>query len=146
MKYSEGKTGRVFVVRLEDREKLPEAIEAFAREKNILRGVCIILGGAAKGKIVTGPKDAFSEPVVPLIHAFSAPHEIAGVGTIFPDEEGIPSLHLHVALGRGEEAKAGCIRTGIEVSRLGEVIILEIVENSARRKMDSQSGFMVLEP
>jgi hypothetical protein len=52
-------------------------------------------------------------------------HEIAGVGTIFPDESGAPVLHMHAAMGRDGVTRAGCIRPGIEVWQLGEVVILE---------------------
>ena len=68
MKYSEGKIGRVFVIRLEDGDTMPEAIESFARKNNIQRGMCILVGGIREGgKIVVGPEDSESMPVVPLI-------------------------------------------------------------------------------
>ena len=35
MQYGEGKLGRVFVVRLDEGERLPDAIETFAREHRI---------------------------------------------------------------------------------------------------------------
>jgi len=146
MKYSEGKIGRVFVVRLEDKDKLPDALERFAKEKNILRGMCIFIGGVGRGKIVVGPKDTESQPVVPLVHTLQGPHEVSAVGTIFPDENGKPCLHMHAAFGREGKTRTGCIRLGIEVASLGEVIILEIIDNTAKRKMDREAGFMVLEP
>jgi len=55
VKYSEGKIGRVFVIRLEDGDTMPEAIESFARENNVRRGMCILIGGIKGGKIVVGP-------------------------------------------------------------------------------------------
>ncbi len=42
MRYTEGKVGRIFVVRLEDGDKLPEAIESFAQENKVSRGMCIL--------------------------------------------------------------------------------------------------------
>ncbi|GAH14192.1 unnamed protein product, partial [marine sediment metagenome] len=38
-----------------------------------------------------------------------------------------------------------CIRPGIEVWKLGEVILLEIVNNNAHRE-DTAAGFQMLEP
>ncbi len=146
MRYSEGKTGRVFVIRLEDEDKLPEAIESFARKNNIQRGMCILVGGIREGgKIVVGPEDSESMPIVPLVFNLKGVHEICAVGTIFPDSDGNPRLHMHAALGREGKAKAGCIRLGIEVWRLGEVIVLEIIDNTAHRE-DTAAGFKMLEP
>jgi len=146
MRYTEGKMGRVFVIRLEDSDRLPEAIENFAKKESLQRGICIFVGGIKGGKIVVGPKDSKSSPIVPLMYVLENVHETAGVGTIFPDEEGNPKLHMHAAFGREGNTRTGCIRPGIEVANLGEVVILEIVESSAKRKMDEKAGFMVLEP
>jgi len=146
MRYTQGKIGRIFVIRLEDDDKLPDAVDNFARKENLLRGICIFVGGIKDGKIVVGPEDSKASPVVPLIHVLKNVHETAGVGTIFPDEEGNPKLHMHAAFGREGKTRAGCIRPGIEVADLGEVVVFEIVESPARRKMDKKRGFMVLEP
>ena len=58
MKYSEGKTGRVFVIKLEDGDRLPVIIENFAAEHNIWRAACMMVGGIDDGgTIVVGPED-----------------------------------------------------------------------------------------
>jgi len=147
MRYSEGRIGRVFVVRMEDGDKLPDALEKFARKNNLLRGMCIFVGGIKDGgKIVVGPEKSESTPVVPLMFTFQGVHEIAGVGTIFPDDDGQPRVHIHAALGREGKARVGCIRPGIEVWKLGEIIVLEILNNTAQRKEDRKVGFAMLEP
>jgi len=57
MKYSEAKSGRVFVLRLEDGDVLHESIEAFARARGIRAAALIALGGADKGStLVVGPE------------------------------------------------------------------------------------------
>ena len=145
MKYSEGKIGRVFVIRLEDGDTMPEVIESFSRENNVRRGMCILVGGIEAGKIVVGPENSESIPVVPMILDLKGVHEICAVGTIFPDGDAKPRLHMHAALGREEKTISGCIRPGIEVWKLGEVIVLEIVNNNAHRE-DAAAGFQVLEP
>ncbi|MCK4648485.1 DNA-binding protein [bacterium] len=147
MKYSEGKVGRIFVIRLEDGDRMPDAIESFARENNVLRGMCILVGGIKDGgNIVVGPKNGDSLPPQPITFRIDGVHEIAGVGTVFPNDEGNPKLHMHASLGREGKTSTGCIRPGIEVWKVGEIILLEIEENSARRKKDSQTGFELLEP
>ena len=147
MKYTQGKMGRVFVVRLEDGDRLPKSLETFARENNLLCGMCILLGGIRDGgKLVVGPEDAQVMPVAPLIHILQGVHEILAVGTIFPDEDNEPRLHMHAALGREGKTRAGCIRPGIEAWKVGEVIVLEIVDTTARRRDDKNTGFSLLEP
>ncbi len=145
MKYSEGKIGRVFVIRLEDGDTMPEVIESFAQENDVRGGMCMLIGGIKGGKIVVGPENSESIPVVPIILGLEGVHEICAVGTIFPDNDARPRLHMHAALGRAEKTISGCIRPGIEVWKLGEVILLEIVNNNAHRE-DTAAGFQMLAP
>lgn len=147
MRFSEARTGRVFVVRLEDGDRLPESIEKLAREQGVERGFLVILGGADDGgRVVVGPEDGAVAPPVPMIHALAGVHEVAGVGTIFPDAAGRPSLHLHAALGRGDAAVAGCARAGVGVWKVCEVVLVELVGSGARREVDPSMGFALLEP
>lgn len=147
MKHTEGKLGRIFVIRLEDGDKLPTAIEVFAAEHDILRGMCILIGGINDGgNIVVGPEDGNILPPVPMLFGLEGVHEVAGVGTIFPDGKGKPVLHMHAALGRDGKTRAGCIRPGVEVWQVGEVILMEICHNTAQRLEDAVTGFELLEP
>ena len=116
MKYSEAKQGRIFVIRLEDGDIVHDEIERFAREKSIRAAGLIIVGGADHGsKFVVGPEEGRATPVVPMEHVLDEVHEIAGVGTLFPDEEGNPLLHMHMACGRKSSTITGCIREGVRV-------------------------------
>ncbi len=146
MKYSEGSIGRVFVVSLDDGEELPRAIEEFAARKDVSRAMCILIGGIDDGgQIVVGPRDRETMPPEPVLFRLAGVHEVAAVGTIFPDDAGKPRLHMHAALGRDGETRAGCIRPGIEVWKLGEVVLLEILNSPARRRRNPATGFDVLE-
>jgi predicted DNA-binding protein with PD1-like motif len=146
MKYSKGKIGRVFVIKLEDGDMVPDAIEQFASAHNVKRGLCILIGGIGRGKIVAGPENAGASPVVPMLFPVNGVHEIVAAGTIFPDEKAVPRLHMHGALGRKQKVLAGCVRPGIEVWKIGEVILLEITGISSSRKNDDRTGFSILEP
>jgi len=147
MRFSQASVGRVFVVRLEDGDRLPEAIERLAREQGVERGFLVALGGADDGsRIVVGPEDGTAHPVVPMVRALAGVHEFAAVGTLFPDEGGKPSLHLHAALGRGGGAVAGCTRPGVGVWKVGEVVLVELLGSGARRERDAATGFSLLEP
>ncbi len=142
MQVAEGHVGRVFVIRLEDGEGLPQAVETVARKKSIRSGLVLLVGGARDGTLVVGPKKTTLAPV-PMIQHLTGGHEILGVGTLFEGAKG-PELHLHAALGRGKTARAGCIRKGIRTYLIGEVVILEISGVKARREHDPKSGFHLL--
>lgn len=145
MEYAQGSIGRVFVVRLEDGERLPEALEAFAREQEIREAVVIFIGGAKSGsRLVVGPDAARPEAIVPLVHTLAGIQEVAGVGTLFPNEAGEPVLHLHAACGREGGATVGCTRAGVEVWLVGEVIILELLGTGGVRRPEPPSGFQLL--
>mgnify|MGYP006301904397 CR=1 FL=1 len=147
MRYSEARTGRTYVIRFDDGDRLPDVIEQFAAEHRVLRAVCVLVGGIDDGgRIVVGPEEADASPINPMIHELEGVHEVSGVGTIFPDEEGKPKLHMHAALGREGLTRTGCIRTGVQVWKLGECVMTELVENRARRVRDPQTGFEVMEP
>jgi len=144
MQAAEATLGRVFVLRLGDGDRIPGCIEDFAKERGVLRGFCLLLGGAAGGTVVVGPKDGAARKIEPMLAALAGTHEIAAVGTLFPDESGAPRLHMHAALGRGEHPLVGCVRQGVDIWRLGEVILVEL-HGPMRRAIDPAFGFEVLE-
>jgi predicted DNA-binding protein with PD1-like motif len=147
MKFSQAKLGRVFVIRLEDGDILHECVEAFAREQNIQAATLIALGGADVGsKLVVGPQEPRAVPIVPLDMVLDNVNEIAGVGTIFPDAKGEPILHMHIAGGRKEGTIAGCVRRGVKIWHVGEVILWELVDTTGCRLKDPASGFELLQP
>lgn len=147
MRYSQAKQGRVFVIRLEDGDVLHESIEAFARAHGIQAAGLIALGGAdSASRLVVGPEKGRASPVVPVEHLLRDVHEVAGVGTLFPDADGQPVLHMHVAAGRGGEAVAGCVRLGVRAWHVLEVVLWELTETTGRRVLDPGTGFELLEP
>ena len=146
MKYAEARLGRALVVRLEDGDVVHECVEEAARRAGIHCAAVLLVGGADEGsRIVVGPEDGRADPIVPMEYMLHAVHEVAGVGTLFPDERGGPVLHLHAAFGRGEAAHAGCIRRGVRTWVVGEVVLLELVDCTARRVRDTATGFDLLE-
>ncbi len=146
MDYCEAQLGRVFVLRLHHNEILHETIEKFASEKSIQSALCFFLGGAKdKSKVVVGPKDSEEMPPIPMVTLLKGAHECTGVGTIFTNEKGSPQLHMHASFGRKENALTGCVRMGVDVWLIGEVVILELTGCGAKRKRDMQSGFEILE-
>jgi predicted DNA-binding protein with PD1-like motif len=130
------------VICLENGDIVHEEIEQFARSQSIKAASLTIIGGADKGsKLVVGPEHESELPVSPIEHIFENVHEIVGAGTLFPDQEGDPVLHLHMACGRKSSTKTGCIRRGVKVWHTMEVILFELLESTAKRILDPQTGF-----
>jgi len=145
MQYSQGTIGRVFVLRLGDGDKLPGSIEEFAAEHGVSQAFCALIGGADDGsRVVAGPEDGAVLPPRPMITAIHGVHEAAALGTIFPDASGRPTLHMHAALGRKENTVTGCVRTGVDIWKIGEVVILEITGTDMARRIDPETGFELL--
>lgn len=146
MQYEEGRLGRVFALRLEEGDRLPDCIEEFAGEKEIRCGMVIHLGGVEDGsRLVVGPEANRGEAIVSMIHVLRGIQEILALGTLFPNESGKPTLHLHAAVGREGNAVVGCTRAGVGVWLVGEVILLEILGMEGLRKKDLRSGYELLQ-
>jgi predicted DNA-binding protein with PD1-like motif len=147
VRYASSSVGRVLVIRLDDGDVMHESIEAAARAEGIVRAAVILLGGAGDGsRLVVGPEDGNAADIVPMERVLHDAHEAAGVGTIFPDETGRPTLHLHAAFGRDDRVVAGCIRKGVKTWLVGEAIVIELVGSGAMRRVDAVTGFELLEP
>ncbi len=145
MQYSEGRLGRVFILRLEDGERLNDTIEDFAAEQRISHGLAFFLGGSAAGsKMVVGP-EAGRPDIIPMIHTLTGSQEVLALGTLIPNEAGTPVLHMHGAAGREGRATVGCTRAGVDVWLTGEVVLLEILgAEAAQRQKDAATGFQLL--
>jgi len=143
--YTEAKLGRIFILRLYEGERIHEVIEKFASEKQVSSALCFFLGGAEdKSKVVVGPKDGTAFPPEPMVTLLRGVHEGCGVGTIFADDQGKPKLHMHASFGRDDKAVTGCVRMGVDVWQIGEVVILELAAASAKRVKDEETGFELL--
>lgn len=146
MNYTEANLGRIFILRLHNDELLHEVIEKFAAQKQIKSGFCFFLGGAQdKSKVVVGPKDGNAMPPQPMITLLKGVHEGCGVGTIFTNDEGKPKLHMHASFGRNDNTITGCVRMGVDIWQIGEVVILELAGSSAKRVKNKETGFEFLE-
>ena len=145
MKASEGRLGRVFVIRLEDGDVIPDCIEVFAEERKISMGEVIMIGGIAEGQVVVGPRRSDEMPPEPMLLPLDGTHEVVGVGLIAPNEQGKPTLHIHAALGRSGKTTTGCLRPRVNTWIVGEVVLYEILEAEAVRVLDNETGFELLQ-
>ena len=145
MKFSECKPGRIFVLCLENGDIVHQVIEQFARDQSIAAASLVIIGGADKGStLIVGPEQENEIPVTSLEYVLENVHEIAGAGTLFPDDQGNPVLHLHMACGRKSSTRTGCIRRGVRVWHVMEVVLFELLESNGRRVFNPETGFTLL--
>jgi predicted DNA-binding protein with PD1-like motif len=142
MDYQVGKVGRVIVARGFDGEDVYGEIESLSERENIRGALVVLFGGLRSAKMVVGPKTP-TGPIDPTFAEFDDAREVAGVGTIFHDEDG-PKLHLHAAIGRGKETLVGCPRGGANVFCVLEVIIVEIEGIDASRRFEPDLALKLL--
>jgi len=146
MKFTEANLGRIFILRLEHGDRIPDTIEEFARLHDIKSATVLFIGGSDQNsKVVVGPEDGTVIKPIPTVINLPGVSEAVGVGTIFINEEEVPKLHMHSAFGRNVQTVTGCTREGVEIWQIGETIIFELTNNSAQRKINPVNGFELLE-
>ena len=147
MRFSELTEGRTFVLRLEEGEVLHEAVESFCRDKGILRATVSAIGGVDAGsEFVSGPDFPVGERIEPLTFKIDAPCELAGTGTIFPDLDGNPVMHMHGSVGRRGVSHTGCFRKKMMVWLTMEVVVHERVgEGPVRMRSDPRIDALLME-
>ena len=106
--------------------------------------LCAFIGGVGGGRLVVGPAEGDKLPIEPMHLDVFGIHEAAALGTIFPNQSNQPTLHMHAVLGRDKETKAGCIRPGLDIWTIGEVVILEFSAPNVARAIDPATGFELL--
>jgi len=145
MQFTEGQFGRVFALRLEHGEPMPDVLEEFCIDHNVKTGMAIMVGGADDGSnLVVGPEDGDGIPVNPMVTALQGTHEAGAVGTIFPNADGKPVLQMHAACGREQSTITGCIRKGIKTWHILEIILIEMTGLDMARLKDDVTGFELL--
>jgi len=142
MQYQVGRAGRIIAARLSEGEDLYQCLEQIAAGEGIDSAVVFITGGCRKADVVVGPKQE-KPKIVGNFRAFLGPGEILGVGTFYPDDQG-PKLHIHTALGKGDQTLVGCPRGGCLTFLVLEVTIIEITGLTGRRRLDPSSGLKLL--
>ncbi|MDA8333466.1 MAG: DUF296 domain-containing protein [Peptococcaceae bacterium] len=142
MQYREGRTGRVFVLKIGHGEDLLECVKEVVVVEKVEGGVLFLLGGLDSASVVVGPKRK-EIPPEPEWRSVQDGRELLGTGTVFWEDRE-PSIHLHASAGRGDTVLTGCVREKAAVYLVGEVILLEILGTGARRQLDADLGLHVL--
>ncbi len=142
MKYTEGKIGRIFVLKFDNGDVLLEELTSFVKKKKLKAATIMFIGALMKGELVTGPK----KPVLPPLPnkvSFNDGWEVLGMGTIFVNSKG-PQIHIHSAMGKKLKTLTGCIRGKSEVFRVVEAIVYELKNVKATKQFDAKTGLNLL--
>lgn len=142
MKYTEGKIGRIFVLKFDNRDIFLEELASFVKKKKLKAATIMFIGALKKGDLVTGPK----KPVLPPLPnkvSFNDGWEVLGIGTIFTNKKG-PQIHIHGAMGKKLKTLTGCIRGGSEVFLVIEAIVHELKNVKATKQFDAKTGLNLL--
>jgi len=142
MEYQVGQIGRVVAARLFEGDDVYECIEGLAQKEGINAAAVFITGGIRKASVVVGPKQE-TPRIEPDFHEFKGPGEVLGVGTLYPDDKG-PKLHMHAAIGKGEQPMVGCPRGKVTTFLILEVTMIELIGIKGERPVDAQTGFNLL--
>jgi hypothetical protein len=138
MHYSEGRLGRIFVLRIDDGEDFLAVTHEFIRNKAVQTGTILFLGALRQGRMVTGPED-FALPPEPHYVMFEGGWEMVGMGTICPGDDG-PAIHYHASVGRAGHALTGCLREKAVTYIVAEAVVLEFTGLDIRRRPDEKTG------
>ncbi|WP_292370351.1 PPC domain-containing DNA-binding protein [Methanoregula sp. UBA64] len=137
MQYSEGRIGRVFVLRIDDGEDFLGVTREFVKTHAVTAGTILYLGALRQAKMVTGPEEAVFPPD-PHFVMFEGGWEMVGIGTITM-EDGSPAIHFHTSVGRAGHALTGCLREKAVTYIVAEAVILEFSGISIVRQFDEKT-------
>ena len=99
MQYSEGRLGRVFVVRIDDGEDFLAVMHEFLRMKSVRTGTILFLGALRQGRMVTGPEEAILPPD-PHFVMFEGGWEMVGMALSARGKTVLQSTTMHRSAGQ----------------------------------------------
>ncbi len=142
MEYSIGKINRAVLIKFTQDDDIINNIQGMCAKEGICSAIFYVIGGINNADIVSGPaKERF--PLEPIFSTIDKKSEILGIGTVFM-ADGAPMVHLHAAVAKGDKIKVGCLRGMTKSFLITEIVLLELTGIDAKRVLDDQSGFKLL--
>jgi uncharacterized protein len=142
VKYTQGRIGRIFVLKFDNEDILLREMECFSRKENVRSAVMVFLGALKQGDLATGPKKPVIPPE-PNWQSFRGGWEAMGVGTIFTNKTG-PQIHIHTSMGKKAKTLTGCVRKASKVFLVVEAVVFELKGVGASKKIDPKTGINLL--
>lgn len=142
MKYTQGRIGRIFVLKFDDGDVMLEELNEFAKKEKLKAAVMVFIGALKKGDLVTGPKRPVIPPLPNKVN-FKDAWESLGIATIFTNRKG-PQIHIHSAMGKKLKTLTGCVRGKSEVFLVIEAVVFELTDVKAFKDIDVKTGLNLL--
>jgi len=142
MKYSQGKIGRVFLLKFDNNDILIKNLVGLAKKERIRSASVIFIGALREGDLVTGPKKPVIPPE-PNKKTFKDGWEVMGLGTIFSNSSG-PQIHIHASMGKKNQVLTGCVRGNSKAFLVIEAVVLELKGVKASKEIDPKTGLNLL--
>lgn len=142
MKYTQGRVGRIFVLKFDDGDIVLEKLRGFAKKERLKAAVMVFIGALKRGDLVTGPRKPVIPPIPNTVN-FKDAWESLGIATIFANAEG-PQIHVHSAMGKKLKALTGCVRGKSEVFLVIEAVVFELKGVKTAKDIDPATGLNLL--
>lgn len=142
MQYTNGKLGRIFVIKFEDRDVLIDKLAELIRKERIKSAAMVFIGALKDGVLVAGPKKAVIPPEPNKI-SFKDGWEVLGMATVFTNALG-PQIHIHASIGKNHKVLTGCVRKKSRIFLVIEAILFELKGVKATKSIDPQTGINLL--
>jgi len=142
MRYTQGRIGRVFVLKFDDGDVVLEKLKHFAKREKLKAAVMVFIGALKRGDLVTGPKKPVIPPIPNTVN-FKDAWESLGIATIFTNAKG-PQIHIHSAMGKKLRTLTGCVRGKSEVFLVIEAVVFELKGVRATKDIDVKTGLNLL--
>jgi predicted DNA-binding protein with PD1-like motif len=133
--------GRIFVARVDHGEDFLAGMRDILVKEGISHAIIFFLGALKEGSMVTGPEEPVIPPSPHWVH-FGSGWEVVGVATAYPGGDG-PAIHFHGSIGRGDQARTGCLREKAETYLVMEAVVFELGDLPARRARDEMTGLLL---
>lgn len=142
MKYTQGRIGRVFVLKFEESDILLDKLSQFIKKERLKAAVMVFIGALKEGLLVTGPKKPVIPPEANEVN-FKDGWETLGIGTIFTNTQG-PQIHIHGSIGKKNKVLTGCVRAKSKVFLVVEAVVFELKGVKATKEIDGRTGLNLL--
>jgi hypothetical protein len=142
VQYTQGKIGRIFLLKFENNDILLDKLSEFVKKEKLKAASMIFIGALRKGDLVTGPKQPVIPPIPNKVY-FKDGWEVMGIGTIFTNKSG-PQIHIHGSMGKSQKVLTGCVRGKSKVFLVIEAVVFELKGLKATKSIDPKTGLNLL--
>ncbi|TRZ94793.1 DUF296 domain-containing protein [bacterium] len=142
MKYTQGKIGRIFLLKFDHGDLLLDRLTSFAKKEKLQAATMVLIGALKNGDLVTGPRKPVIPPEPNKVN-FKDGWEVMGIGTIFTNSLG-PQIHIHSSMGKKFKTLTGCVRGNSKVFLMIEAVVFELKGVKAAKSIDPKTGLNLL--